>query len=213
MKFNKSNFEWYAKEELCCLYDKLFTKLEKSESPDFQSHELNVGVEVTRGLDKSICEKYSIIDGNLKSVESLKMLKEKYKNSKFKEDFDKNLGILSGGIPFFRYEQDISSIIDNLKDCIQKKTYMLNTNYVHFENNYLFIFGENGTLKLKDMEQIFEYYKANNENLKFDIIFIDVFERLFVLNFKDDKIEEKQLNEEIIEKCTKYALTNNEINK
>ena len=121
MKFNKSNFERYAKEELCCLCDKSFTKLEKSESPDFQSCELNVGIEVTRGLDRKICEKYSIIDGNLKSVESLKMLKEKYKNSKFKEDFDKNLGILSGGIPFFRYEQDISSIIDNLKDCIQKR--------------------------------------------------------------------------------------------
>lgn len=60
------------------------------------------------------------------------------KKGKFKEDFDKNLGILSGGLPFFRYEQDISSIIDNLKNCIQKKTYMLNTNYVHFENNYLF---------------------------------------------------------------------------
>ncbi len=53
MKVSKKYMEMYALLSLVYCYDKSLSVLKEGEKPDWQSHDLNIGLEITEALEKN----------------------------------------------------------------------------------------------------------------------------------------------------------------
>lgn len=179
-KINKEYFEYYAKYSLITSLDKKYTYLHKDESPDWQSDILNIGIEVTRAIDKDIYLAYNLIDEYFGNVFMSNHIEEKIKERQqtYAELLD------SANISAIDYD-DISNI-DNLRKRYIHKTTKLNKNYVHYNENLLYMF----TFKSMDEEEVRQCFLMDLSQYKynFDLCFINCFDRIYVCNFTKKEI-------------------------
>lgn len=182
MKFGKEYFEEYALLSLEKCYDTAFshTNFKKDESPDWQSEELETGIEVSRALSKEEGERQFIVN----------------------EYFGRGLGgelIRKAVQKRFSKHGDLIKVIDNtayvtnevnsfsekygaIEDRIIEKTKKLNDNYRLFKNNYLYVFANTGLLAEWDIEFIFNRIKdkLDSYSKQFDKVFIYSYDKIWV---------------------------------
>ncbi len=198
IKYNKTYFEIYAKKTLEYYYDKSWKNCFSvtEEKPDLQSDELDIGIEVTRVLQKR--------DGKIDSI--------------FNDYISKN-------IDFERLENDINSLggfvckigestvmshskgltdfqnnIDNLIYTIKKKTIEKLPNYKNFAKNMLYVFTSQALYTEFDIKEAFTL--LNQElckiDLKFDLYFLNCFNKIYIINSVGNIIDILTLEENML---------------
>lgn len=179
-KINKEYFEYYAKYSLITSIDKKYSYLNKEESPDWQSDILNIGVEVTRAIDKDIYLAYNMIDEYFGNVFVSNHIADKIKERHVQYVQLLNASNLSS----FDYS-DISNI-ENLRKRYIHKTIKLNKNYIHYNTNLLYMF----TFKSMDEDEVKQCLQVDVTQYKhnFDQCFVNCFDRIYVCNFVEKEI-------------------------
>ena len=154
--------------------------LKKSESPDWQSLRLNIGVEVTRAIDKDIYLAYNIINEYFGNVFMHNHIDEKI--NEIRETYAKLLNISDKE----RIDYDDIQNIDNLKKRYLYKTIKLNKNYKKFAQNLLYMF----TFKSMDKNEIYQCFDIDLTpySINFDICFINCFDNLYICDFAKKEI-------------------------
>jgi len=198
-RFNKEYFEYYAKYSLIMVFNKKYYHLKKGESPDWQSTKLNIGVEVTRAIDKDICLAYDIINeyfdigiSNKELIEKIQEKKSKCKDPILESDIESSL-----------LNHDNANI-DNLKKSYLHKTMKLNRNYIHYDQNQLYMFtfrtmDENEVIKCFDID--LSKYKHN-----YDLCFVNCFDRLYICDFvKKEILHTLKVSNQLLQKIKDKA--------
>lgn len=179
-KVNKEYFEYYAKYSLITSLDKKYSHLNKDERPDWQSESLNIGVEVTRAIDKDIYLAYNMIDEYFGNVFISNHITEKIKERQQKYAEITNFANSS----YIDYD-DIPNI-DNLRKRYIHKTMKLNRNYTHYNQNMLYMF----TFKSMDEEEVRQCFHIDLGQYKYnyDKSFVNCFDRIYVCDFVKKEI-------------------------
>ena len=124
-------YEFWAKLTLECLFPHLYSELNKSESPDLQDVDLNLGVEVAqivRGQDRKDADfYYKYLRGKQKN-ESLETVLRNFEKAG-KEIIIRDSIFHNGDNQIIGYFSDYRGInYDNLEDVLTKKLKKLNSN-------------------------------------------------------------------------------------
>ncbi len=198
-KINREYFEYYAKYSLIMSRSKKYVLLAKNESPDWQSDVLNIGVEVTRAIDKDIYLAYNIIGEYFGNV-----FVKNHIDEKIKERQEEYAAILGCDNPQSICYDDISNIA-NLKKGYIHKTIKLNKNYVKYNKNQLYIF----TFKSMDEYEVKECFDLDLSiyRINYDLCFVNCLDRLYVCDFVNKNIIDTIfVNAGILQKIKKKAL-------
>ena len=175
-QFNKLYFEHYAKYSLFYSYDKKFRQLKKSESPDWQSDALGIGLEVTRAIAKDVCLAYDII---------IEYFGNGIDDSLY--DYSKDINYVNCSEETAKQVSldDIANI-KNLKNVYLQKTEKLNKNYTKYSRNLLYIF----TFRTMDESEIMQCFDVDLSNYKtnYNYCFVNCFDRLYICSFVDKSI-------------------------
>lgn len=113
----------------------MFLNVEKTESPDIQSEELDLGIEVMVAIDKKIAKDTDTFNKAKAQVSDVREINDYIQNNfqkkKFKREIRQvcNFGVL--------VDFDTTNIYDVLKMNIEKK---IKKSYKRFADNWLFIF-------------------------------------------------------------------------
>ena len=209
-KFSGKYHEHYAMLSLEHCYNSDWNVFDVTkESPDLQSCDLDVGIEVTRaiishddGIAKTIAGTYF---GKGLSTEDISDAVEKY--------FPKFGGELgsAGGCTFISHTKgiyDFESHKLKLTERIKSKTYKLNGNYKIFQNNHLYIFTGSG---LFEKEDVIAAVAVSNEEIKmfdkkYDLYFVNCIDKLFVVDRASMNIQEITIDESILKRIKTDAL-------
>lgn len=200
-KINKEYFEYYAKYSLVSSHDKMYTYLSKAESPDWQSRRLNIGLEVTRAIDKDIYLAHHIIYEYFGNVFINGHIAQKIIERR-NQYFDMY------GTETVEYD-DLSNI-ENLKNSYIHKTRKLNTNYTKYSQNQLYMF----TFKSMDTEEVRSCLDVDLSHfeINYDICFVNCFNRLYVCDFMQREIIHTiNVDDECLQKIKKKALRKSHI--
>lgn len=172
-KFSKQYYEKYALLSLIyCYNSKLSVLLDcKGESPDWQSYELGIGLEVVRAISEEEGELDSITNqlfGHGLSGEYIKKEVEK-RFPKYVKNFEvvRNIACVSEDISF---ENNCIKAINS----IIKKTNKLNNEYTVFNNNWLYMFA-NLWADAFNIEGLIDIYNELIFKLKFKRRFNKIF--------------------------------------
>lgn len=180
MMITNEYMERYALLSLVCCYDKDLSSLIKSEKPDWQSRELDIGMEVTEALSfddgrkRFVLSKYFCkgLDGNYVKDQIGQNYPEYYSNID-----------VSGNVACYSEIYDMNDKIRQVIESINQKTKKLNRHYTIFKNNWLYVFAPNLFCDI-DIPAICEGYQesvSKNKNI-FDKLFIYARDSIFVLN-------------------------------
>ena len=202
-EYTKQYFEAYAKFSLQYHYDDCFKWIRKKECPDFQSKKYNLGLEVTRAISRDDGRIWSFINQYYGKETGGHVIKNGI-DKRFKGRFRARAGTM-GDTAYFSSDLDDAQIIIKTVETIHTKLKKLNHHYKVFARNYLYIFGETGLFEGEILGDIKKRVQDFDYPVKFDVIFINAIDRLFVMDFARDEIEEKKMDEESLKWCTKNA--------
>lgn len=199
-KFSKEYFERYALNSLINHYDSNLSILEKSESPDYKSDKLDLGIEVVKAINNGEQTSLSneILDKDIPSKDKLKEFKKKFKKDKgqqvklLKDEYGNECIMFSDTTGLY----DFNLIIDLIVKAINKKTYMLNNGYDKFKNNWLYIYSQSACLNKYDIESLMKKLNLSSP-IFFDKIFINCTDRIFIIHIdvNESYIQTINLNE------------------
>lgn len=164
--YTKEYFEQYAKLSLALLYDNKYAALQKDERPDWQSKDLQIGLEVTQGISKyqgmvnAVSQEY----GNKKTpqyiIDSLQNDNTAYDNTSIGPD----------------------SFCLHIRNAYIKKTKKLNNHYITFSSNQLYIFTFQSFLVKRDIQRCMRLDLAPYD-INFDITFLNCQDKIYVCDF------------------------------
>ena len=200
-KYSKKYFEFYAKKVLEYCYDSSWNSFEHRDRPDLQSEILNIGVEVTRSLERT--------EGKLDSVFHRRDL-----DYEKKEEIIKKLGGITYKNPTVMITQGNSK--NDIISSIKNKTKKLNEHYQIFNKNILYIFTGNACFNTSDIEESVSKSICETEKYirKFNSYFIDCMDKLFVVELggnKINKIEEIIISGDTLRKIKLEAVANSRL--
>lgn len=205
MKYNKKYFEPYALLTLikCFGYNIEDILDQDVECPDWQSDKLDLGIEVTEAKNPMDGQLDFIIDKYFN-----KGLSGRKIQNAVKKEYPK-YGHL------FRYKRNISYCtvpisysdeINKIAKAITEKTEKLNKNYKVFKNNWLYIFA-GIELYCEDIPKILSLTKTDEKGIQYDKIFINVIDKILVIN-RDGFIEEVEVDNKTLKELKAEALKN-----
>lgn len=179
----------------------------KTESPDFQSFELDCGIEVTRALPDYVEKKLVLLrnlSGKNKTPEDFdKFVIDKKLNKKIKN----NLIVIedyNGHTAVSNKDDNIIAYIDAIRTAlIKKNTIFLNDSFLKFKTNYLFIRCEYNIIVENDL-----LVAMNGIKINYDIVFFDCGKILYEYVVKTNIINRYELNDEELIEIKKYAINN-----
>lgn len=203
--YDKIYFERYAKCNLVTNYCNDYKKLRKLEKPDFQSKKLNTGIEVTKAIPTEEGRALSIINKYFGKKYNGKFIKNEIEN-KYKGDFKNNIGVIDG-VAYYKREYNREEKKNEIEERIEVKLHRLNDNYKLFENNHLYIFSETSLIEKETLEIIMEDIKEISLKYKFDIIFVNAIDCIYIMDFNKNTIEKVEISAEDNIKCIRYAET------
>lgn len=164
--YTKEYFEQYAKLSLALLYDNKYAVLQKDERPDWQSKDLQIGLEVTQGISKyqgmvnAVSQEY----GNKKTpqyiIDALQNDNTAYNNTSIGPD----------------------SFCLHIRNAYLKKTKKLNNHYITFSSNQLYIFTFQSFLVKRDIQRCMRLDLAPYD-INFDITFLNCQDKIYVCDF------------------------------
>lgn len=214
MKYDKHYFEKYALLNLGYLCDERLLMLigkEKMERPDWQSEELDIGIEVVRTLFTSEGREDSIINRYFgKGLEGRFITNEV---KKLYPDY-KNLIKIEGESAYTSRYYDMNDIRVRIESQIEKKTKLLNSGYRIYKDNWLYVFTGLSILNMVDIEEIIARIEgsANSQRYMYNKIFINVIDRIFVVKGLDI-IEEIEIPSSLQKQLKKEAVLNSKVYK
>ncbi len=180
MKVMKEYMEWYAFLSLLYCYDENLAVLEKGEEPDWQSKDLDIGLEVTQALLPKDGEIRSVINEYFGKGLDGQFVKDQIEQRN--PEYGSMVHVVKNTACFSQC-YDMQSKIQQVSESIIKKTKKLNNHYSRFKNNWLYVFAPDlfGSF---DIPQVYETYQKNTTEyaVKFDKIFIQIDNQLFILN-------------------------------
>lgn len=195
---SKDLFERYAILVLMEVYDSrlitMYNDQKSYESPDWQSRNLQIGIEVTQALDELEGEERSIINkvfGNGYSPQEVIDMVNKLSNGKMNGKVKDYNGLIAYSYHngLFSYKFHINKILNSL----EVKHRKLNFKFATFKENWLYIYSGTSTLHSHDFDPIIIEYKKLCEfsEFKFQKIFIDCIIHIFIIdeNFKVSYVE------------------------
>lgn len=185
MAYEKLLNEIYAAVSLKYLWSEYRPVFVKSESPDWVNETLDLGLEVSQALQPD--------DGQMESFieKYLGCLKEELPASAL-ERYGDRLHFYNGRfwaiLPGENSNQDCMS---KAKYRFHKKLDKLNTNYVHYRQNGLYLFLHPGEKDVVDAEELFTYMKEQQAlcGTRFDWIFLNCADVIYVCNYQADVLE------------------------
>lgn len=205
MKVTKEYMEQYAKLSLVYCYDERLSVLQKGEEPDWQSIELDVGIEVTEALHREDGRKRNAINQYFGKGLDCHQLKEQF-GKKYPE-YDGQLWVLEN-TACFSDSYDMQDKIQQVCLAIESKTRKLNHHYRRFRNNWLYVFLP-GLLNGADIPEIFQAYEMVNSQfpLKFDKVFLNSHELIYIMQ-PDDWIGTINISDDILRQIKNEAQQN-----
>lgn len=197
----KEYYEAYAKISLIDIYNKklVSAKIINKESPDIQDNLNNIGIEVTLSSSNIECITNSISNNlfnkGYKLVELKNKINEKYKTFNGSIGQIDNINYLSP----YKGLINTSTILENIKKCIVKKSKLFYDHYKIYSENDLYIFTGNATLDIYDIQKVID--NLQNVKIPFNKIFINCMDKLFI--WDQNNIIQKNIN---TEKLKNYKL-------
>ena len=181
MKYGKKYFERYALLSLIKCFDYNLEGLldDDFEAPDWQSEELDLGIEVTQAISETDGELRSIINRYFNNGLGGSLIRKviQKKHHKYVGNFEE---IDNRSICVIPYQTAIEK--NKILESIIGKTFKLNKNYKVFKNNWLYVFADIALYE-EDILDIIEMIKSNNVNkIQFDKIFINITDKIFVID-------------------------------
>lgn len=172
--------EQYACLSLIYCYDKRLSLLEDGEEPDWQSTELDIGMEVTEALEPDDGRKRSVVNQYFGKGLPGQFIKEQFREKH--PEYDSQLKVLDNVACFYDF-YDMKSKIQQVCSAITEKTAKLNRHYSKFSQNWLYIFVPSLFLE-SDLPEILQtYYESTAHSpITFDKVFLNALNSIFVLN-------------------------------
>lgn len=202
-RYTKLYFEAYAKYSLQYNYDDIFLKLRKSECPDFKSNKYDIGLEVTRAISRNDGKVWSYINQYYGRAEKGQALKNEIDTS-YKGRYKSRYGLVAD-TAYFSSDLNDEQIVEKVMETMNRKLFKLNNIYKIFENNYLYIFGETGLFDSEMIEKIKNKIIELDYQKKYDVIFINAIDRIFVIDLTEDSVEETNIDDDVHRLCQKKA--------
>lgn len=204
--YDKVFYEKYAILSLVSCYESsliaLLNDKSKSESPDYQSTDMNIGIEVVEaittrhGTYRSIVNQY--FGKGLQGEDIIEAAEKRYPK------IIGRISVWNGHAVYSEHEglSDFRDIIELIRQRIHQKTKKLNNGYKIFARNWLYIFTHE-YLEPYDVDEVFKGIQRNHP-LKFDKIFINCMDRLYVIS-DFDKIEVIEVEHEALRQIKKAS--------
>lgn len=205
--YDKKYFEKYAMLSLVYCFDSELAPMlmGKSESPDWQSDELDLGIEVCRALSKKQGEENSIVNRyfgqGLLGEEIQKEVARRF--PKYKDSIHVHEHVAYTSKDYTTFDEKYREI----EACIIRKTRLLNSGiYKVFSSNWLYIFADTALLQSWDIELIQNRVREKNVKMKvkYDVIVINAIDKLWIVK-KDSEYMKKELNDEMLAFLKKEA--------
>lgn len=208
-EYSKEYYEKYAIISLVLCYDRSLNPLlngdSKGESPDYQSRELDIGIEVTRAITKKQGNHLSIINQYFG-----KGLCGEYIMEEAEKRYPKIIGrisVVDGHAVYSEHDGlcDFSRHTELIKTRVAHKTKKLNNGYRLFSQNWLYIFAH----VVLELHDVIDLFVENNHNqpIKFDKIFINSIDRLYVIS-NNDLIDVIEIDDETLRQLKKASFEN-----
>lgn len=172
-------YEEIAKEKLACFVDERFKLLELKDKPDLQSEELDIGIEVTRCLNKEDGVTDAFDRETISSNMPFEERKEKMQNMHASGVlYQSNDGKVIGHCLF----QDLKKKMWTIRESIKEKG-VKSKDYKKFKTNCLYLFVN----MLFDEYRIKETINGVADN-SFDFLFIDCVNGIYVYSSKTQEM-------------------------
>lgn len=172
-------FEEIAKEKLACFVDGKFKQLELKDKPDLQSEELDIGIEVTRCLNKEDGVTDAFDRETISSNMPFEERKEKMQNMHASGVlYQSNDGKVIGHCLF----QDPIKKMGTIRKSIKEKVFK-SKGYKKFKTNCLYLFLD----WQFDENELKEIINGVDDN-PFDYLFIDIEVGVYVYSSKTQKM-------------------------
>lgn len=181
-------FEEIAKEKLSCFVDERFKRLELKDKPDLQSEELNIGIEVTRCLNKKDKNKEDEEDEGATEA----FVRETFgSNMPFEERKEIMRNTHASGVLYQSNDgkviahcmlQDPKKKMETIRESIKEKG-VKSKGYKKFKTNCLYLFVN---MQFDECE-IRDIIDGVDDNL-FDYLFIDIEDGVYVYSSKIQKM-------------------------
>ena len=172
--------EQYACLSLIYCYDKRLSLLQDGEEPDWQSAELDIGMEVTEALEPDDGRKRSVINRYFGKGLSGQFIKEQFKEKH--PEYNPQLKVVDN-VAYFSDCYDMKLKIQQVCSAIAVKTAKLNSHYAKFAQNWLYIFAPS-LFSESDLPEVLQTYRESTAQspLTFDKVFLNASNSIFVLN-------------------------------
>lgn len=207
-KYSKKYYEGYAKCNLFINYCSDYKKLRKKESPDFQNEKLDVGIEVTRAISTEDGQALNTINEYFGKNLSGKFIKNEI-NAKYYGKFKYKIETFDDDTAYYREDYNKENKKNEIEIAIKSKLNKLNNKYKIFKTNCLYVFGGTCLIEKDILESVMTDIQKINLKNKFDIIFVNAVDMLYIMNFNENSIKEIEINELDNIKCIRYAEKNN----
>ena len=196
-KYSKDYFECYARITLETCFDSKLKALSHLDSPDFQSEELGIGLEVVEAISKKEGEQRRYVNEYFGKNHTPQYIKEQMesRNKKMKGSIEifENMAIFDP----YKGLYDTKIHHELIKAKIEDKSKKLNTiyydhlkNHHKFKDHWLYVFAHTQLLEKHDIIEIVNSVELH-ENFNFNKIFIDCIGTLYIINdFRDIEILE-----------------------
>lgn len=191
MAYEKLYNEIYAIISLKYLWKEYKPGFVKNESPDWINENMKLGLEVTQALLPDDGKTESFID------KYLGCLKEELPYSAI-DFYGDRLHFYNGRFwAVLDAERKQQDYIEKVKYRFDKKLEKLNTNYLHMENNGIYIYVHPAKHEKVDAKKLFHYMNKEQSDKKygFKYVFLNCIDILFVLDFEKESIEKIKLPE------------------
>lgn len=180
-KYGKRYFEEYAKLSLAECYDRSLNRLIKSESPDFYSDELSIGLEVVEAITEEESEQMAVID---------EYFGRGLDGSYIKEEAGKRFPYIKGKIECIDHTAiyaehngcyDFKIHLMLLERSIENKTEKLNSIYKVYNHNWLYVFTATPLFTQNDIEEFLRNYRSDKK-LQYNKVFVNCYDKIFIIN-------------------------------
>lgn len=206
MKYNAAYFEYYALLSLVWCYD---NKLEpmlncKAECPDWQSEELDIGIEVCRAISKKEGEKNFIINEifsqELSADDKLILLHKRFPEHK------NLLQKSETGVLYAALDMSYEYTSYKIANAISLKLSKLNSNYTQYDNNWLYIFTDFSLFNDDEINELSSIVSSVQKDyaLNFHKVFLNCHDKIYI--FENNEISSISVDDDTLAKLKKTAI-------
>lgn len=209
--------EFYENYSIISLIDKYKHNLKyiylyslETESPDWQSCEMDIGIEVTQAIEEMEGYELSVIRqvfGKGFTPQVAKQKIDKLSNGKMTNKVSEFNGLTIYSYHDGLFNTDILRV--KILDSIQRKIIKLNKNFKIFKKNWLYIFAGTSIINIEDILKIKEGYFEIKKlyDVNFDKIFINALDSIYLIEL--ERVRTYKISDKKLDLYKRLALSDN----